>query len=316
MDYLQIYNDQFDATWAQIKSKTIDDFKTARKNKKNFNTLFNNIISNLYAEQEKIIEYFNNHTLNSCYKLFEKRHSLYDANLEQQEVISLILQNEVIEEHLSLEKSNYENFIKKIGKHQAISKIGNHLGNYYEYYKLIYNQDKYENFYAKDFEDIGFENSSEYIEMLNEEYPNRAKESVKLIGTHTTEGYLNNEKNIAEMNKEDIRYQAKIASFSTKQKHFLLAVLFDSIGSNNEDKGKYGVLPLSEYVRIIAIVKDIMPLEVFYKSIANISIYTELKKKQKLVKKNEKDIFINELNNKLNDLNIITFQKFFNAFLR
>lgn len=40
MGYLQIYKKQFDATCEIIKSQTINELKAAKKNMKNFNSLF------------------------------------------------------------------------------------------------------------------------------------------------------------------------------------------------------------------------------------------------------------------------------------
>jgi|TARA_R110002020_G_scaffold191187_1_gene390964 hypothetical protein len=167
MDYLQIYNTQFDATWAEIKSKTIDDLKAAKKKKKNFTNLFEKININLNDEKNKILDDFTKHNLKECFKLFEKRHSLYDSDLERKEVISLILENEVKEAYLKSGKSEYKEFVKTIAKQQSIEKINNHFYNYWSYYELIYKKGRYKYFYAKDFENISYENSKEYVEMID-----------------------------------------------------------------------------------------------------------------------------------------------------
>lgn len=218
MDYIKIYNNQFEATWEHIKSKTIDDLKAAKKNKKNFNTLFNNITSSLYDEQKKIIENFKENNLKSCFELFDKRHSFYDSNLERNEVIALILQNEVEEAYLKLNKSDYDEFIKQIAKQQSIQNIFTHFNNYWNYYELIYLQGKFQYFYAKDFENISYETSKEYVEMLDIQYPNRESKPP----FSKTEKLLNND----ESAKTGITTRERMSNeFDDKERAILIYLL-------------------------------------------------------------------------------------------
>ena len=69
-------------------------------------------------------------------------------------------------------------------------------------------------------------------------------------------------------------------------------------------------------MRILAIIKDIITYESFYKLSSKIPLYTELKKKHALIKKNEKTIFLSELKDKLRELKITQFQSFLDKFLK
>jgi hypothetical protein len=229
MDYIQIYNNQFEATWEHIKSKTIDDLKAAKKNKRNFNTLFNNITSSLYDEQKKIIENFKENNLKSCFELFDKRHSFYDSNLERNEVIALILQNEVEEAYLKLNKSDYDEFIGQVAKHQSIGNIQNHFNRYRRYYELIYLQGKWEYLYAKDFENGNYETSKEYLEMLDVQYPDRKSEPSFL----QIEKLQNNDQS-AEI---DMTTRERICNeFDTQERAVLIHLLRDRLDLKSLDR--------------------------------------------------------------------------------
>lgn len=312
MDYLQIYKEEFNKITLEIRSELIDDFKLARKKQKNFLKLFNGITQELFERDSLLKTEIKNNNLSSYHDLFINRKGEYNNSLSDDEVLSLIFENEIKDENEKLKNIDYVTLIKKIAKQQAVKLIHNHFSINNEYYKLVYSHEKYQYFFKPEFENVNFETSKEYLEMWKLEYGNSQTNQIITKQTKV--------KNSQDFNKEDIKYQAKIEAFSIKEKHFLLVVLFDSIGSNNlnnkESKKKYDDLPLSEYLRILALIKDIIPYEVYYKSIANVSIYTELKKKYNLINKNEEDVFVNELNRKLNDLNITKFQKFLFEFLK
>lgn len=312
MDYLQIYKKQYNSTWERVKLETIVKFKYVKNNNKNFDKIFENISTNLSQERRAVYAYFENNNLNSCFKLYDTRDSFVSKGLDPEEIVSLILNDEVKEEFFKLENEDYELFIKKLAIQQSIADIQFHFKNYKEYYELVCEQEKYENFFPKDFETIGFRDSKEFKEMY-----------IKKHGVFKGASVQPRDKNKLnfDMNKEDEKYLAKINNFSKKEKFFLLAVLLDSVGSNNQNIEKenevtYGNLPLPEYLRILAITKDIITLESFYKVSAKISLYTELKKKNKLVTKNESTLFLDDLNYKLKDLKIVKFQKFLYEFLK
>ena len=315
MDYLQIYNEQFNSTWKEEKDQTIKAFKLAKENNKNFNTVFNKINASQYQKQKKMVADFNERNQLSCYDLFEKRYQEYDNELPRDEIISLALKNEVKNEFVVLGNKEYDLFIRKLAKQQSVFEIQNHFSNYRDYYELIYKQGKYEYFHAKNFENYNYDTSKEYIEMAEITDAKNPIVPSTLI-TKTTEN-----KTVENYNSEDQRTIAKIENFSNKEKHLLLIVLFHSIGSNNQNSNNvsekvYQDLPLSEYLRILAITKDLINYEPFYKDLSVVSLYQQLKKKYDLIKKNESDLFLSDLRQKLNDLRIKEFQKYLFEFLK
>tara|TARA_A100000171_G_scaffold46746_1_gene51934 strand:- start:28222 stop:29169 length:948 start_codon:yes stop_codon:yes gene_type:complete len=254
MDYLQIYKNQFKTTWEHIKSQTIADLKTAKKNKRNFNKLFNNITTELYNEQKKIVTQFTEENLKVCYELFENRHREYDSNLERYEVISLILGNEVKEEYLRLGKSDYEEFVKKIATQQSIDRIQNHFNNYRPYYELIYLQNKYEYFYAKDFKNGSYETSKEYLEMLDIQYPDRKSEP-SLFNLIETESNKKSTENIKDPDTVITTRERLSSEFDVNER----AVLFHLL----KNRLKLGMLDSTELMKLVLIIGATNKFEIF-----------------------------------------------------
>jgi hypothetical protein len=324
MDYLQIYKEEYNTSLVRTRAELIENFKLAKTNKRNFLTTYNKMNEVLYNKGNSMLVEFTDENLNSCYNLFVNRRREYDKNLSEDEVISLVFENEIKNEIAKLGKLDYEAVIKKLANHRATSLIQLHFSNNSKYYELVFEQEKFDLFFKKGFENIDFETSEEYAEMHKIEYPER------LIVSKTAESNNNNTNKSKKtdtsmtndvLNKEDKKIKANIINFSNKEKHVLLAVLLDSVGTNSqndetESEQLYGKLPISEYLRLLAITKDIINYEPFYKAVNSISVYQELKKNTNLVKRSDVDTFLSELNNKLEELKINKFQKFLHKFLK
>jgi hypothetical protein len=225
--------------------------------------------------------------------------------------MTFISKFKILGEFEKLGNTNYVQFVKEIANYKSLETVSFHFYNHQNYYKLLFDLGKYEYFYAKNFEPNDYESSLEYNTMLDLKYPDRKNKRKPIINeAHKTI--------IEDLSREETRYIARIDKFTLKEKYFLLAVLHNSIGSNNKDgevEYQYEKLPIGEYLRVIAITKDLINNDIFYKDLGKISIYTELKKKHKLINKNDYDVFIFEINKKLKDLKLPYFKKFLQEFL-
>jgi hypothetical protein len=175
MDYLQIYKEEFKRTFEEIKSQTIDEFKIAKTDHGNFNTFFTKLINKLYEEEMEITKYFFKSKYKTCFNLVKNRKELFDQKLKEDEVISLIFDQIIEKEFTELGLKNNEQFIKKIARYKCIEEVGKHFNSHNAYYELIYGQERYDYFYAVDFENNDYESSKEYIEMLELEHPGSTK---------------------------------------------------------------------------------------------------------------------------------------------
>jgi hypothetical protein len=322
MDYYKIYKEEYNESLKRVRAELIEIFKQAKQSKKIFLKTFNKINIDFHNEGNLIIDEFTDENLTSCYDLFINRRGEYDRNLSEDEVISLIFENEIKSEVAKLGKLDYKAVIRKLAHHRAISLIQLHFTNNSKYYELVYEQEKFDYFFKEGFEIKDIETSEEYAEMHKIKYPERLIESKQSESNNiNTKIDTNTRKNNVDLNREDEKIIANIKNFSNKEKQVLLAVLLDSIGTNSQNdmtdsEQLYGQLPISEYLRILAITKDIINYESFYKAVCSISVYQELKKNTNLIKRNEVDLFLSELNRKLEDLKIKQFQKFLFKFLK
>lgn len=173
MDYYNIYSNSFEENRESIKYDTINTLKLAKANKANFNTKFKGIIDELSRKHDVIYEDFKSQNLTECLRIFTHRCSKVDEALSEDETISFILNNQILNEFNIQGYHDYFEFITKLASFNSINKIKVHFENYYDYYKLVYFTNKYEYFYAKDISGLNFEDSKEYSEMMDLKYPDR-----------------------------------------------------------------------------------------------------------------------------------------------
>lgn len=314
MDYLQIYKEEYDKVFEKKKKQAMKIFKVAKDNDDNYKRFFDEMNNNLKEEKKSIIEDFENRNLKKLFEIFEQRYEYLNNNLSPDVIINKIFEKKILSEYKELGFTNYKQFIEEIAALKSIEDIRRHFYNNFDYYKLIYELDKYEYFYLNN--NNYYKSSKEYNEMKDIKYPDRHPD---FNNTELKES-VDAKKNI-DLNKEDQKIIAEISLFTKEEKLIMLATLLDSVGSNNQKDNEkneriYGVLPLSEYMRILAITKDLINYETFYKAVGKVSIYQELNKKTKIVNPREIEVFLLELNKKLEHLNISKFQVFIYKFLK
>ena len=292
MDYLQIYNEQFNSTWKEEKDRTIKAFKLAKENNKNFNTFFNKANENLFEKHKNIVDYFIQNNLKTCFDLFEKRYQEYDNELPRDEIISLALKNEVKNEFVELGNTKYDLFIRKLAKQQSVFEIQNHFSNYRDFYELIYKQGKYEYFRAKNFDGSNYETSKEYIEMLNIQYPSRLNTETKKQKEISN---INNTSKMSLTTNERIRNE-----FDTKERAVLIHLIKTRLNTKTIDT--------TELIKLILIIGATDEFKLF--EVANASnsyLYKQANKGYSVFKKVEQKDKIANLKAKLrnNGLKII-----------
>ncbi|AXO79671.1 hypothetical protein DZC78_04480 [Olleya aquimaris] len=290
MDYLKIYKEQYDHVFKRVISETKEELKKAKKNKKNFHTVFSKIIDKLYNKRNQFHEKFKSENLNSCLTLFENRHNEYDKNLPNEEVILLILSNEVLVEYEKLGHKKFNLFIKELAELKSITNTQIHLDNYSNYYELVFEQERYEYFYGKRFDKISFQNSDEYIEMLDFKYPEKRLKS-------NTSGILSISKNpeidIASKKVKEDNIRGIIENeFDTKER----AILIYLCNSRLKD------MKLTEVIKVMLIVGSSDQFEIFnVKSASNSYLYKQVQKGYDVFKDNELEEKIANLKIKLNN---------------
>lgn len=288
MDYLQIYKVQFDSSWLKIKNNTIEELKTAKESKKKFNKVFNRILEALKDAADQIYDEISSDNLNSCIILFRDKYSEYDNNLENDEIVSLSLNNEVKKEFNACKKNDYESFVKKLAKLDSINEIQNHFRNYNNYYESIYELDRYDYFYGKRFESISYENSEEYKDMLNIKYPEKQIQSSISDPLYS---YKHTEINLESVKEKDNNIRDIIKNeFDTKERAVLIHLI----------KSRLKTTELTHLVKLCLIIGATDKFEIFeVKSASKSYLYKQAHKGYTVFKINELESKISSLKMKL-----------------
>ena len=291
MDYLQIYKVQFDKTWLEIKNQTIKELKLAKRNKKNFNKVYNSLLKTLNEESEQMYNQFESDGYNRCIGLFQGRYSEYENDLYKDEIIELSLMNEVKSEFETLSGNDYKSFIQKVSKLMSLNEIKNHFKNYSNYYELIYDLDYYKYFHAKNFERISFESSKEYKEMVKIKYPNNSNQPTGFDvidpSINISETFIGN----VNVNNTGLSTRDSIQNeFSLKERAILIHLL----------KYRFKELKLTEIIKVILIIGATDQFEIFeVKSASNSYLYKQAHKGYSVFKSKELRSKISELGVKL-----------------
>ncbi|WP_282068247.1 hypothetical protein [Olleya namhaensis] len=291
MDYLQIYKEQFEKTFLEIKTETINILKSAKARKKNFNKTFNKITDTLYQRRIKLNNQLSDSDLQTCLGLFDNKWSEYDADLSEDEVNLLIFENEIKSEYERLGHKSLDVFINNLAKLKSTTEFQIHLRNYSNYYQLVYELDIYDYFYGRKFVNISFENSEEFKDMINIKHPNNSNESRGLDVVDISNGGSETVKGDVVVNNTSLSTRDSIQNeFSIKERAVLIHLL----------KYRFKDLKLTEITKVILIIGATDQFEIFeVKSASDSYLYKQAQKGYSVFKRNELKSKISELGVKL-----------------
>ena len=291
MDYLQIYKEQFDKTWLEIKNQTINELRIEKNNKDySFNDVYNRIRDSLNEQSEMIIKQFKIDGVIKVLKMFDDRLAKRNEKQDIDEIIELALTKKVKQEYEKTNKKDYASFIRKMSKHKSLMQFHTHLTNYIGYYELIFDLDKYEYFYGKKFENLSYTSTKQYKEMVKL----RDSDSAPEVGIKDLqEKSHNNSKNIEDditENNQNISRDSIQNEFSLKERAILIHLL----------KYRFKELKLTEIIKVILIIGATDQFEIFeVKSASNSYLYKQAQKGYYVFKFHELKPKISELGVKL-----------------
>ena len=239
MDYLKIYNSNYNKTYrigeSLIKHKLIQFIKESLSYNRAFNLtleLFENLEKKYLIKKEPNLVELKN--------IYKSSLSNYSKNS-----IELALKNEVKKSFskLSLDNINtnytFDSFIKELAISNAIHELSRIFRNYSDMYKMMYNNNFFESFEIKDYHPIDFRDSKIYTDLLNKFFP--LEES--------TENYLENFSVIYSDDSID-DLENNIPNFNEKEKAFLLHSIYKII-AESETSAK---LNNTEFYKVLSIV--------------------------------------------------------------
>ncbi|MBD0833755.1 hypothetical protein [Aestuariibaculum sediminum] len=261
MKYQQVYQYTYDRTTDAAKRLLIRYFKKSKERHRPFNKINNDFLRWLtpyretkYEKGLKTFEY-------EAFSQFNKRYTLYQG--EPSKIHQWALEEEVKQAYLGRNYKTYNAFIKDLAINDALNEVSRHYHNYYSYYQLIYEQDKYQYFYLKEFDNKSYESSDEYKEMIVVKYPYKAKEFKASIEDDNNEKESLNE----DVNQNVSITESVIADFKDDERMLVLSVLYDLVSKPN-----HGV-QLPEFIRACKIVGLYEDLSVFNDKIQQSTIY-------------------------------------------
>lgn len=271
MDYLNTYKYFSEKYYNYSKIILIKQFKKANKKNRPFLTIANKLLCDFKKYRTENYESVLTEKGSVAYLEFQNRYKYYRG--DEYEIIGWVLNDEVLKAFTADDTYSYKSFIRDLAIHESLNECFNHFYNYYGYYELIYDTDKYEYFYLKDFQGISFENSSEYQEMLDLKYPERIKErqESELAEKAKRKGGKPalSIKNKDEISKEEIDSIEIINSFLDSERAILFSIFNDEMKKNNLSE-----IPVTELIRFTKIIGSYEDLSIFNKNVKDSTFYS------------------------------------------
>ena len=262
---LELYNRTYNYTFKKAKTILINLFKKKSAEDRPY-SLFSNLISNWFTNCTG--DYYINFPEEKYYqeaaKLFQKRNKLYVGDADR--IIQLVLSNEIADIFKDKSQNEFESFVIRMARKDALQYIGRHLDLYYGYYQLLYETKSYKYFYLKDFEGSHFEESKEFKKMRHLKYPNLKEDRPFIIQDpkHSTE--IHESKDMLSVEHSII--MANLNAFTNDERILLLHIVYSRRNS----------LSLIDFLRIVKIVGYYDDLNVFNNLYKDATAYSKARK--------------------------------------
>ncbi|MFD0836016.1 hypothetical protein ACFQ0I_09590 [Mariniflexile aquimaris] len=291
MDYLKIYNHFYNKTVYNTKCLILNYYKNSKNKKRPVTIVNNTVLKKLYDYRT---EKYSNKLLkefSAPFDVFQNRHMYYEGS--EQDRIKWVLEEEVLHAFGSKNKSDYFSFIADLAVEQTLAEISRHFRNYYSYYELVYDLERYDYLCLKDFEGGSFENSIEYNDMVNVKYPDRDKNSAtpEFVGF----GTISDDDIFHEELLEISTLKSNLESFEDDEKLLLLHIMY----KHREE------LKIPEFLRLHIITNGVFDHYIFRnKDYNNKAFYKKVEAGINYAKTFNLD-FVVKLKNKLSSFNLI-----------
>jgi hypothetical protein len=271
MDYLKVYNHFYQKAFTISRRMVMAEMKKAKAKKRPFTSIHNKISKELYDYYKVNYTDRLSSKFKGAYNIFQNRYEFYDGTV--QEVISFVLDDEVMVDFTSQNPlDDYRGFIIDLAVESSLKEVQRHFSNYRDFYELIYDLNKYEYFYFKDFEGITYRGSDEYQVMKDIKYPSRIeerKEPLKCIDSENTMD-IHEKKPLKKSTLDnDSTTLDEFEVFTDDEKFLIINIL---ITNKNLDIG------MVEYMKLIRIAGSYEDVSIFNSSPTNSTSYAKVNK--------------------------------------
>ncbi|MFC0604937.1 hypothetical protein [Winogradskyella pulchriflava] len=298
MDCLKTYNHFYKKAQDVSKRMIIAKMRQAKLKNRPFSTIHNNITRDLHHYIND--NYTNNleTNFNEAYSMFQKKHTYYDGT--ESDRIKWILEDEVKKAFEKNHVSSYAAFISDLAVEASLNMALNHYYNYRDYYQLVYDLNKYEFFFFKDFVGISFKDSEYFKNMIDDKYPQKAKEREQKMKMLAPQSPIKKEtKDITDKSKseKELSIMELLDSFSDDEKFLIIHIINILISKSSP-------LQLTDLMKLVRIVGTYDDLAIFLKSAKGVTAYTKVSKGVDYYRGDNQLKIINSTIQKLSSFNI------------
>lgn len=262
MDYAELYSYTYENTVLISKRFIVSIFKTSKNKNRAFDFILEKILQGFSKyTNEKFAPSLEKYEKDAC-EIFADRFSLYSGN--RLDVIQCVLEEEAKEAFSGEKYASYNNFIRDLAIIDSLRQVTIHLAGNSNYYRLIYEQDRYDYFYFQDLIDIKYESSLEYNEMMDKKDPNRIKERKTLSKVKDSSKSAKEDSGISIPDHED--WSKIIQDFNDDERALIINVFYEELNK----RSSHIEITLTQLTKLMKIAGEFSDLSIFYeKSVSN-----------------------------------------------
>lgn len=271
MDEITLYRKHYKSISIKAKHFIITIFKMHSSDKRPFNYFYSQIIEKINEYHDVNYSKLYNARYLKAFQLFVWRRKHYEG--DDDEIIKLILKNDIAQLFENLPSIKYESFIIAMARKEALNSLSIHLSNFYDYYKLAYETKSFQYIYLSDFDNLHFEDSDEYKEMVRINNPDKKNIDIPVSNI------LNKNTDTSKGNKLSKEFEnevvEKLKSFSDEERFVLMRLIY-----NNYIVQKKRSINFIDFIRICKIIGGYEDLRIFLdeKPLGNNSAYQKISK--------------------------------------
>ena len=259
MDYNQTYQSYYNRYYNGFEKKIKQLLIESKAGGGNFNELYTEIQKFIKNEIPKRTTIDKNDNLKSLLGIYKNRHTKFDLDLPEEEVIDKIFKNQIATEFNKLcvystnKEYEYKDLIREIALLNVCEQINRLLHNNSNFFNMFYRANMFEGFEIREYLGIGVENTEIYKKLNKILYPDyymNSNENVNIVKIETER----ESQELDNISKTSGKLSNKL---TVNEKSFLFHVMCKAISEKDNKKGTVKDefnLPYTELLRLISLI--------------------------------------------------------------
>ncbi|WP_299096345.1 hypothetical protein [uncultured Winogradskyella sp.] len=291
MDEFLLYQHHHAEVIERAKKIIVALFKKQKSKRKVFSSFYPDFQKRIKGLNIKYYDEYRNKYSNAL-NVFDSNLNKYEGN--ELEKIQLVFKYNIFPLFKNYSEKELRDFIKSLGRRDALRYLYMHLDYYYNYYKLVYETISFQYIYLRDFDNLHFEDSDQYREMIRIKNPDKKNIDIPLsdILNENTDTSRGNK-----LSKEfENEFVEKLKSFDDEERFILMRLIY-----NNFIVQKKRSINFIDFIRICKIIGGYEDLRIFIdeKPLGNNSAYQKISKSLKNIPSNSRVETFKSLLNKI-----------------